>query len=93
MGNYVLAMTTTESDENGRPKKPGAINAGFYKKTNEDNGSSQYTFIVISVENLKNHVKLIEGAGGKVLVEPMDIPGVGLYLSFLDNEGNRLGMI
>jgi Bleomycin resistance protein-like N-terminal len=28
MGNYVLA-TTTESDD-GRPKKPGAINGGFY---------------------------------------------------------------
>ena len=28
MGNYVIA-TTTESDEKG-PKKPGAINGGFF---------------------------------------------------------------
>ena len=30
MGNYVLA-TTTETGESG-PKKPGAINGGFYPK-------------------------------------------------------------
>ena len=29
MGNYVLA-TTTEVDDKGRPKAPGAINGGFY---------------------------------------------------------------
>jgi predicted enzyme related to lactoylglutathione lyase len=29
MGDYVLA-TTTESDETGRPKNPGAINGGFF---------------------------------------------------------------
>ena len=28
MGNYVLA-TTTETDQNG-PKRPGAINGGFF---------------------------------------------------------------
>jgi predicted enzyme related to lactoylglutathione lyase len=31
--------------------------------------------------------------GGKVLGEPMDIPGIGLYVSFFDTEGNRVGMI
>ena len=31
MGDYVLA-TTTESDETGRPKNPGAINGGFFSK-------------------------------------------------------------
>ena len=30
MGNYVLA-TTTETDQTG-PKKPGAINGGFFAK-------------------------------------------------------------
>jgi predicted enzyme related to lactoylglutathione lyase len=28
-----------------------------------------------------------------VLGEPMDIPGIGLYVSFFDTEGNRVGMI
>ena len=90
MGNYVLAMTT-ESDENGRPKKPGAINGGFFQKT--DDKPAQYPSVVIAVDDVKKHAKDVEKEGGKVLGEPMDIPGVGLYVSFLDTEGNRVGMI
>jgi predicted enzyme related to lactoylglutathione lyase len=89
MGNYVLA-TTTESDEKG-PKKPGAINGGFFQKT--DDKPAQYPSVVIAVENIKEHIKNVERAGGKVLGEPWDIPGVGLYVSFFDTEGNRVGMI
>src|SRR6202163_3584255 len=31
MGEYVV-VTTAEPDEKGRPKNPGMINGGFYKK-------------------------------------------------------------
>jgi predicted enzyme related to lactoylglutathione lyase len=89
MGNYVLA-TTTDSDEKG-PKRPGAINGGFFQKT--DDKPAQYPSVVIAVENIKEHMKNVEKAGGKVLGEPWDIPGVGLYVSFFDTEGNRVGMI
>lgn len=89
MGDYVLA-TTTDSDENG-PKKPGAINGGFFQKT--DDKPAQYPSVVIAVEDIKEHMMNVEKSGGKVLGEPMDIPGVGLYVSFFDTEGNRVGMI
>jgi len=89
MGNYVLA-TTTDSDEKG-PKKPGAINGGFFQKT--DDKPAQYPSVVIAVDDIREHIKSVEKAGGKVLGEPGDIPGVGLYVSFLDTEGNRVGMI
>jgi predicted enzyme related to lactoylglutathione lyase len=92
MGNYVLA-TTTDSDENGRPKGPGAINGGFYQKTSDTDKPAQYPSVVIAVEDVKEQMKKVENAGGKVLGEPMDIPGVGAYVSFLDTEGNRVGMI
>jgi len=32
-------------------------------------------------------------AGGKVLGEPVDIPGVGSYVSFIDTEGNRVSLL
>ena len=32
-------------------------------------------------------------AGGKVLGEPMEIPGYGQYVSFFDTEGNRVSMM
>ncbi|MGH7792167.1 MAG: VOC family protein [Thermodesulfobacteriota bacterium] len=90
MGNYVLA-TTVDSDEIGCPKEPGAINGGFFQKT--DDKPSQYPSVVIAVEDIKEHMKKVETAGGKVLGEPWDIPGVGLYVSFFDTEGNRASML
>jgi uncharacterized protein len=90
MGNYVLA-TTTDSDENGMPKNSGAINGGFFQKT--DDKPAQYPSVVIAVDNIQEHMRNVEKSGGKVLGEPVDIPGIGMYVSFLDTEGNRGGMI
>lgn len=88
MGNYVVAMTT-ESDEKG-PKKPGAINGGFYES---DDMPAQYPSVVISVDGIEKHMQKVRDAGGKILGEPMDIPGVGKYVSFIDTEGNRNSML
>jgi len=89
MGNYVLA-TTTETGETG-PKKPGAINGGFYPK--KPDWPAQYPSIVIAVEDIRQAMKKVTDAGGKVLGEPMSIPGVGQYVSFMDTEGNRISML
>jgi predicted enzyme related to lactoylglutathione lyase len=90
MGNYVLA-TTTDSDEKSGPKKPGAINGGFFQKT--DDKPAQYPSVVIAVEDIREHMMNVEKSGGKVLGEPWDIPGIGLYVSFFDTEGNRVSMM
>jgi predicted enzyme related to lactoylglutathione lyase len=90
MGNYVLA-TTTETDEKGRPTQPGAINGGFFTKSDEK--PAQYPSVVIAVDDIKEHMKKIKKAGGRVLGEPMEIPGVGLYVSFKDTEGNRVSVL
>jgi predicted enzyme related to lactoylglutathione lyase len=49
--------------------------------------------VVIAVEDIKKHMKKVEKAGGKVLGEPWDIPGVGWYVAFNDTEGNRISML
>ena len=90
MNEYVL-VTTTESDEDGRPKNPGAINGGFYKKSADM--PAQYPSVVIGVGDIKEAMKKVTEAGGKVLGEPMEIPGYGLYVSFFDTEGNRVSMM
>jgi predicted enzyme related to lactoylglutathione lyase len=89
MGHYVLA-TTTEIDEQG-PKTPGAINGGFFPK--QPDGPAQHPSIVIAVDNITDAVGRVTEAGGKVLGEPMEIPGVGHYVSFIDTEGNRVSML
>jgi predicted enzyme related to lactoylglutathione lyase len=53
MGNYVLA-TTTETDEKG-PKRPGAINGGFFQK--KPDWPAQHPSVVIAVDNIKEAVK------------------------------------
>ena len=90
MGNYVL-VTTTESDENGFPKEIGRINGGFYPKNMER--PAQYPSVVISVKNIKESMKAISSEGGKVLGEPVEIPQFGLYVSFVDTEGNRIALL
>jgi predicted enzyme related to lactoylglutathione lyase len=89
MGHYVLA-TTTESGESG-PKTPGAINGGFFPK--KPDWPAQHPSIVIAVDDVKTAAKKVRDAGGTVLGEPMEIPGVGHYVSFTDTEGNRVSML
>ena len=89
MGNYVLA-TTAESDARaGSPA--GAINGGFFAK--KPDWPAQYPSVVIAVEDIVQSMSGVNEAGGQVLGEPMEIPGIGSYVSFLDTEGNRCSML
>lgn len=100
MGNYVVAHTT-ETDKDGMVQTKGAINGGFYQKT--DDPLSQAPSIVVSVDDIKASVKAVEAAGGKILggmdqngqhtMEPQMIPGVGLWISVMDTEGNRFSIL
>ena len=90
MGNYAL-VTTTETDEDGMIKTLGAINGGFYPKNDET--PDQYPTLVIGVEDILEAMDNITAAGGKLLGEPMEIPGHGLYISFYDTEGNKVSVI
>lgn len=89
MGNYVLAMTT-ETDASG-PRKPGAINGGFFPKG--DDRPAQFPSVVIAVDDIGAAIRKVNEAGGEVLGEPMEIPGVGQYVAFFDTEGNRASML
>ena len=94
MGNYTI-VKTSEAGENGFPKEPGMINGGFFQKC----GDNKYPSVVIAVDDIREAMKSVEEAGGKVLAgstgksEPDEIPGVGLYISIMDTEDNRVGML
>lgn len=90
MGNYVLAQTT-ETDEQGMVKTPGNINGGFFEYKDEQ--GFQYPHVVIQVDNLEEAMKNVTDNGGQVLGSPMDIPGIGKYISIKDSEDNNVGMI
>ncbi len=100
MGNYVVAHTTA-TDDKGMVSTPGNINGGFYAKT--DSPDSQAPSVVIAVDDINQAVEEVKKAGGKIKgsmnekgeksMEPMMIPGIGLWISFEDTEGNRVSML
>jgi predicted enzyme related to lactoylglutathione lyase len=89
MGHYILAMTTA-TDARG-PTTPGAINGGFFQR--KADWPAQHPSVVIAVDNIAASSEKVRRGGGEVLGEPMEIPGVGRYVSFTDPEGNRVGML
>jgi predicted enzyme related to lactoylglutathione lyase len=90
MDKYVVATTTATGDDD-RPKEPGAINGGFYAK--KADWPAQYPSVVIAVDDIQESARKVKQAGGDVLGEPMEIPGIGKYVSFTDTEGNRVAML
>ncbi len=100
MGNYVVVQTS-ETDDKGMIKTPGNINGGFYKKV--ENPLSHAPSVVIAVDDIREAIDKVKAAGGTILgamdasgkssMEPAMIPGVGLWISMMDTEGNRVSML
>ena len=88
MGHYVLAQTA-ETDANRMVKTPGTINGGFYDITK----ASPEPSVVIAVDDVEKSTKAIQRAGGTMIGKPQNIPGVGLWASFRDTEGNRVSIL
>ena len=89
MGHYVVAHTTETVD--GMVSTPGTINGGFYERKPE--WPAQHPSVVIAVDDIGAAMQQVAAAGGEVLGEPMEIPGIGQYVSFMDTEGNRVSML
>ena len=90
MGDYVVA-STTETDANRMVKTPGTINGGFFPKNQQ--GAAPHPSVVIAVDDINDAMKKVKDAGGKVLAEPVEIPGIGMYVGFTDTEGNRVSIL
>jgi len=89
MGHYIVVTTANSDVKNDAPR--GAINGGLYPK--KPDWPAQFPSVVIGVDDIKESIKKVTKAGGKVLGDPMPIPGVGQYVSFNDTEGNRVSML
>jgi predicted enzyme related to lactoylglutathione lyase len=81
-------LRTSEVDENQMPTTPGAINGGLMRR-NQDTPAPVLT---IDVESIDQALKHVQAAGGRVVRERTEIPGMGAYAYFTDPEGNTLGL-
>jgi len=89
MGDYLLVTTAISDAQPGAPA--GAINGGLFPF--KPDWPAQYPSVVIGVEDVYAAMARVTKAGGDVLGEPMEIPGVGQYVAFRDTEGNRNSML
>jgi len=78
--NYRLVQTGGEGGIDGgimTPKSgPWPGNMAFY----------------IDVDDLEGYVEKVRAAGGEIVVEPMDVPGVGRQALFSDPDGRVIGL-
>jgi uncharacterized protein len=69
---------------------PGGINGGIVKpKRGPWPGKLA---LYIDVDDIDSYATSITGAGGKIVVEKMDVPGVGQMALFEDPDGRVLGL-
>lgn len=82
--SYSLA-SSVQTEPNGMPKRPGAINGGLAPRDKLLTAPSLF----VRVGDLKTHLERIRHAGGTVLMEPV-AQGPVLLARFRDPEGNVL---
>jgi predicted enzyme related to lactoylglutathione lyase len=85
--NYTL-VSTTETDETGAVKTPGAINGGLLQRT----GPITAPIITIDTDDIDSALQLVEKLGGAVAVPRMAVGDMGLAAYFTDPEGNVVGL-
>ena len=85
--NYTM-ISTTPSDENGMPKKAGAINGGMPMR----NDMVKATVVTIDVKSIDDAIAKIEKLGGKRFGDKMPVGEMGWAAYFRDTEGNVVGL-
>lgn len=81
-------VSTTEVDEGGRPKAPGAINGGIMKLRKPFTGP----LITLQVDDITAALKSVEKHGGKTVTKRTSMGDFGAYGYFNDSEGNLVGL-
>ncbi len=84
---YVM-LGTTESDENGMPKEPGAINGGMMKRQDP----LKHPVVTIDVESIDAALASVKKNGGQVVREKLAVGDMGFTAYFRDSEGNVIGL-
>jgi uncharacterized protein len=74
--------------ETGNKEEPGVNGAIAPRSENLHNVVN-----TIQVENINDTMEAIRKHGGRVLTEVMDIPNVGKFVYFKDNDGNTMGAL
>jgi predicted enzyme related to lactoylglutathione lyase len=67
----------------------GSIGGGLLRSPE---GVFPYVTIYVGVDDLRVTLRRAEELGGKMIVEPMPIPGIGRFAMFQDPDGVMIGI-
>jgi hypothetical protein len=81
-------VTTTATDEQGRPSEPGGINGGMLRRQ----GPITTPVITIGVDDMDDALTRIEKLGGKVAIGRQPVGDMGFSAYVQDTEGNLIGL-
>lgn len=87
-GMGYTTITTTPTDEQGRPAEPGAINGGMFVRE----ADLTTPMITIDVADLDAALAKVEELGGSVVRPKFPVGDMGFAGYFRDSEGNLLGL-
>jgi predicted enzyme related to lactoylglutathione lyase len=69
----------------------GGINGGILKPERDEPWPGNTTFY-IAVDDLAVHRKRVVAAGGKIIIEEQEVPGMGAFSLFSDPDGRMMGL-
>ena len=69
----------------------GGINGGIIKPDKPEPWPGNTT-VYINVDDLAAYAKKIAAAGGRILVEKQEVPGMGSFSLFTDPDGRMMGL-
>ena len=69
----------------------GGINGGILKPERPEPWPGNMT-VYIDVDDLASYREQIRAAGGKILIDEQEVPGMGAYTLFTDPDGRMMGL-
>jgi predicted enzyme related to lactoylglutathione lyase len=69
----------------------GGISGGILKPDRPEPWPGNMT-VYIDVDDLANYREQIRAAGGKILIEEQEVPGMGSFTLFTDPDGRMMGL-
>jgi uncharacterized protein len=84
---YTL-VSTTETDDAGRPVAVGGINGGMFARQD----ALTNPIVTIEVDDMDDALTLVDKLGGKTVVGKQAVGDMGFSAYFTDPEGNVLGL-